>query len=252
MHIRTYLIEKEHGYQEKRVDGRIIAKFYQFTNPTKEVMAIPDACVDIQFVKEGEHYEPYFCGTFLSSHISNASEKEETFGIKFEPGVIPACMGLSPGELIERVSPIEKSIAMREFSRILEKEKDFEKRVEIFVSEFSNHDHILAHHETVLAITQHLMEARGAIEIKDVATEMMYSQKYLDRVFHVAIGITMKRFATIIKIQKAVSYLEKGNEEDVYEKLGYYDQSHFIKEFKKYTSLTPAGFRKNMDTLMIV
>ena len=43
----------------------------------------------------------------------------------------------------------------------------------------------------------------------------------------------MKKYAGIIRIQKALYYLQNNLTYEIYERLGYYDQAHFIKDFKK-------------------
>ena len=61
----------------------------------------------------------------------------------------------------------------------------------------------------------------------------------------------MKKYATIIQMQTAIKYIQEGYMDDIYEKLGYYDQSYFIKKFKKYTSMTPREYYKK-NTFNIV
>lgn len=39
---------------------------------------------------------------------------------------------------------------------------------------------------------------------------------------------------------------------EIYERLGYYDQAHFIKDFKKNTSLTPSRFERANSQYKIV
>ena len=39
---------------------------------------------------------------------------------------------------------------------------------------------------------------------------------------------------------------------DIYYDLGYYDQSHFIHDFKKFTSLTPNKFTKILSEVNFV
>ncbi|MCD7866045.1 MAG: AraC family transcriptional regulator, partial [Clostridiales bacterium] len=80
------------------------------------------------------------------------------------------------------------------------------------------------------------------VNIAEIAKTMRYSQKYMDRVFRAETGLTMKKYASIIQIQTAIRYLQEGRIDDVYEGLGYYDQSYFIREFKKNTSVTPGQF----------
>ena len=87
-----------------------------------------------------------------------------------------------------------------------------------------------------------IREENGSLNIAALSSEIGYSQKYLDRIFRAETGLTMKKYATIIRIQAAIRYLQEDRWDEVYEILGYYDQSHFIKDFKRYTCMTPRQF----------
>ena len=56
------------------------------------------------------------------------------------------------------------------------------------------------------------------------------------------IGMSIKQYSDIIRIQQAIYGIETNNLDFIYENLGYYDQSHFIRDFKRYTLLTPSRF----------
>ncbi len=54
-------------------------------------------------------------------------------------------------------------------------------------------------------------------------------------------------------MQKALELLTKENKTDceIYDRLGYYDQAHYIHEFKRFTSLTPNAYRKNKELVIV-
>lgn len=87
-----------------------------------------------------------------------------------------------------------------------------------------------------------IIMSKGLININSISEEMGYSRRYLLRKFTENLGISPKEFACIIRfdeIFKKVS-LHHLSEEKLYEY--YYDQSHFIKEFKKFTGFTPGDY----------
>ncbi len=83
-----------------------------------------------------------------------------------------------------------------------------------------------------------------------------YSQKHFISMFKRQIGITPKSYLKIIRFQKAVGEIER------FEKIewsqisldcGYYDQAHFINDFKRFSGFTPEEyFRRKSDTLNYV
>ena len=61
----------------------------------------------------------------------------------------------------------------------------------------------------------------------------------------------MKKFSTIVRMQSAIRYLQEDKTDEVYEKLGYYDQSYFIREFRKYTGMTPRQWAKKSQKRIV-
>jgi AraC-like DNA-binding protein len=70
--------------------------------------------------------------------------------------------------------------------------------------------------------------------------------KKLERQFLQYAGYTPKEFLNVRRFYRAVEMIYKtsNNLTDICHQLGYYDQSHFIKNFKSYTSLSPLKFVK--------
>jgi len=69
-----------------------------------------------------------------------------------------------------------------------------------------------------------------------------YSYSTLERYFKKETGLTPKKYESLVRYKSAVEeiYDSQSNDWMYYvDKYGYYDQSHFIKEIKKYTGFTP-------------
>ncbi|WP_330097405.1 AraC family transcriptional regulator [Flagellimonas taeanensis] len=66
----------------------------------------------------------------------------------------------------------------------------------------------------------------------------------LNKSFSKILGITAKKFERLIKFRKAIKALINSPERltDVVVDSGYFDQSHFIKEFKHYMDMSPSEY----------
>lgn len=84
----------------------------------------------------------------------------------------------------------------------------------------------------------------GLVSIKELERKTGYSKRYLDMLFKNHLGISPKTFATIQRFQHFYKNISNDNafssSTNIYEL--YYDQSHFIKEFKRYTGFTPSQY----------
>ncbi len=97
-------------------------------------------------------------------------------------------------------------------------------------------------------LVNQINNSNGNINISEVARLNKMSRRNLQRRFTKTIGITPKKFADIIRFQKALFYKKSGyNWSDIAEFCGYYDQPHFIKEMKNFTGLTPDKIFSNIQ-----
>jgi AraC-like DNA-binding protein len=88
-------------------------------------------------------------------------------------------------------------------------------------------------------------KSHGMVSVKELETQTGYSKRYLDMLFKEHVGVSPKRLASIARFQVFYQLwaLEKSKtffKDNLY--TYYYDQSHFIKEFKRFTGLTPQKF----------
>ena len=92
-----------------------------------------------------------------------------------------------------------------------------------------------------------IYKAKGQIRIDDLASNTGLSNRQLVRKFNNLIGLSPKEFARIIKFINSLRYLKQSNvgylTEAAYE-CGYFDQAHFVHDFKEYSGLTPTEFLK--------
>lgn len=66
----------------------------------------------------------------------------------------------------------------------------------------------------------------------------------LEKRFRQIAGCSPKKFASIVRFQSVITALENDNTAAAEYLLGFYDQAYFIKDFKRYTDLTPEKYLK--------
>jgi len=98
------------------------------------------------------------------------------------------------------------------------------------------------------AVVATLRSSHGLTSIAAVARSTGYSRRYLDRLFRDNIGLPPKTLATIFRFQRFYTQWARGQQ---YEALraelcdSYYDQSHFAREFKRFTDRSPRAFMRD-------
>ncbi|MBK7038608.1 MAG: helix-turn-helix domain-containing protein [Bacteroidetes bacterium] len=81
--------------------------------------------------------------------------------------------------------------------------------------------------------------------IEKIAEKVGYSHKHLINIFKENVGLTPKSFLKVIRFQKAITEIEKSaraNWTGIAFESGYFDQAHFINDFKNFSGFTPTQF----------
>jgi len=83
------------------------------------------------------------------------------------------------------------------------------------------------------------------LTIKQIARQVGYSHKHTIALFKKAVGVTPKQFLRITRFQRALRHMYQSdpiNWASLATHEGYYDQSHFIEEFKSFSGFTPQEY----------
>lgn len=95
-----------------------------------------------------------------------------------------------------------------------------------------------------------IISSKGKVTVKELEKKTGYSSRWLNMKFNDNLGISPKNLSSIIRFKQYYQSFISGNEKsffknDFYEL--YYDQSHFIKHFKRFTGLPPTKFEKQAN-----
>lgn len=90
-----------------------------------------------------------------------------------------------------------------------------------------------------------MFQQRGSQPLGSLLKEEVQKRRQLERKFRTQIGISPKQLSKVIRLQATLQMLlessDKSLTEIAYEN-EYYDQAHFIKDFKEFTGVTPTAF----------
>jgi AraC-like DNA-binding protein len=95
----------------------------------------------------------------------------------------------------------------------------------------------------VLAALAIIHKSKGNIRISELMDQLHISQSPLEKRFRQSVGTSPKKFASIIRLKNVIrEYNPKSSLTEWGYEAGFYDQAHFIKEFKTFTGETPEKF----------
>jgi AraC-like DNA-binding protein len=109
--------------------------------------------------------------------------------------------------------------------------------------------HLLQRNDKQYALLDHtldlLAQTHGQMQIQDLAVHLGYTKRYLDRLFQEHVGVSPKLLASILRFQEVYQGWMQHRSPSSFRyqwAASYYDQSHFIKEFKRFTGFTPQQY----------
>jgi len=90
-----------------------------------------------------------------------------------------------------------------------------------------------------------IYQSKGTIRVKELNEKLFISQSPFEKRFRKVVGTTPKKFASIIRFNSVLDNLNetKTLTEICYEN-NFFDQAHFIKDFKQFTGDTPEHFKR--------
>tara|TARA_Y100001972_G_scaffold119141_1_gene160068 strand:+ start:6108 stop:6926 length:819 start_codon:yes stop_codon:yes gene_type:complete len=98
-----------------------------------------------------------------------------------------------------------------------------------------------------------LLKTSGSASITSILSEKPSKKRSLERKFSKQVGMSPKQLGKVIRLQAALKTMinkEADNLTQVAYESEYYDQAHFIKDFKAFTGINPKDYLSN-DQMML-
>ena len=93
---------------------------------------------------------------------------------------------------------------------------------------------------------------KGQIQVKRLSKEINVTHRQLSRQFNNFLGLSPKEYPRIQRFHGSIENIKKHPADSLSQIAylsGYYDQAHFINEFKEFTGMTPKKYKLSMSNL---
>lgn len=97
---------------------------------------------------------------------------------------------------------------------------------------------------TVQFVVERLLAQPHEANLSQVAADSGRSARQVQKLFEEFVGVPPKQWLKIVRLQRSFVRLHQrsGSLTAVAYECGYFDQSHFIRDFKSFTGLTPSAY----------
>src|SRR5262245_27706233 len=200
---------------------------------------------------------PENCSRFSGAIVSGASGRcfvpdtaEKTFiiGVHFKPGGAFPFLGLPAGDLADTHVDLETlwgSSAGRLRERLFEARTSAERFLFLQESLLSRLRHGVEQHYAVSSALEMYGKNQAGPRVREAAKYLGLSQRRFIQIFKAEVGMTPKLFSRIQRFQRTRTFIQHNpsiNWADLAVDFGYFDQSHFIREFLEFSGLSPTDY----------
>ena len=189
----------------------------------------------------------YVCGIETLPSSMSIQANFSHFGISFNSFALTEIFKITNETLVNKTVDLI-DLGYADVIRKLSDAKSHLHRMEImcrFIEEQLNRKSVVNTSIIQIVLDNEIIEQ---IDLVNVQKRYGLSERTLERQFKNAMGISPKTFQRLVRFEKTLSLLKNpaySNSAVVGHMLDYTDQSHFIKEFKRFTNITPFKFQKN-------
>lgn len=217
--------------------------FHKTTSTPLTYNIMPDGCFDLLiFIKDNTISHCMLTGLW-SKMVTVEYTYTDIIGIRFKPYAISTLLNIRMRDALDSSFDFNMKDWGIDGDFFLETQINFVKIAEYFDRCFSlmiktnNEDKRMQH---LFKIIEGMF---GTVNVDTISQKIGLSSRQIHRKLSENIGLGLKEYANIIRFDYSLKMLEK---EGTYSH-GYYDQSHFIKDFKRYTGLCPKDVDLNND-----
>jgi AraC-like DNA-binding protein len=187
-------------------------------------------------------------GAHGSGFAPESAEEVIIIGVHFKPGGAFPFLGLPASDLADTHVDLETlwgQSAGRLRERLCEARTSVERFQLLQEALSSRLCHGVEKHYAVSAALEMFGKNQAGPTVREAAKYLGLSQRRFIQVFKAEVGMTPKLFSRIQRFQQTRTFIQQnppGNWTTLALDRGYFDQSHFIREFLEFSGLSPTDY----------
>jgi AraC-like DNA-binding protein len=202
-----------------------------------EAVIIPNGKIDLIFSRTSDNkLRIALLGLETKPKCANV-DVIEFFAVSFNPFAIEYIFNCSISDIVNS----GKNLPDNFWGFSIEDLNDFD----AFCEKISKKIHTLLPQEVderKRSLFELIFVTNGEISVKELSEKISWSERQMNRYFNQQFGISLKAYCNIIRFQSALAHIKEGT---LFPQLNFTDQSHFIKEIKKLSGVSPKELFRN-------
>jgi AraC-like DNA-binding protein len=195
-------------------------------------------------------------GPQLTSVKIDINRNHKAIRVGFHPGGLHRLLGFSMSEMIDGSFDAEDiyGAEMKELNCQLQEAKDFDSIKNIVEKFLLQKIRSLKAALPIDMAMQELLKGSGNVAIEKIASLSCLSLRQFERKCKERIGLPPKLFARLVRFSKAYRLRESFpllSWTSIAYECGYFDQTHFIRDFKEFAGVAPGIIEKELNNVPV-
>ncbi|HTM66287.1 MAG TPA: AraC family transcriptional regulator [Flavipsychrobacter sp.] len=222
-----------------------IGTFYNRSDEPKQVVIMPDGRIDLFFLRSAsEPFQVALVGLETAPEQRTIPPQTLAFVISFRPLAVEYILETSIADLLNSAKDLPDDFwnfsaddledfdafqekALVEISRRLPKQMDERKR-DLF---------------------RLIYASNGEMSVKELSEKVFWTSRQINRYFNRQLGLSLKAYCNILRFRTSVEHIAKGK---LFPELDFADQTHFIREIKKFSGVAPKELSRNKNDRFVL
>lgn len=225
-----------------------VESFWMIRNSSaaeKEIVVLPDGRFDIIFsLAENEEFHATLRGLDTKPEQAVIPEKMVMFAVSFKLLAIEYLLDIKMASILNKGQHLPDGF----WGITSDHLDDFE----AFCAQVSATMLVLIKPEIdnrKKKLFEQIYLSNGSLTVKELAERVFWSSRQINRYFNEQFGISLKAFCTLLRFRSSLRQIKEGK---LYPEQDFTDQTHFIKEVKKFSGVVPKELSKNQNDRFIL
>ena len=222
-----------------------IGMFHNQTDEAKEVVVMPDGRVDLFFWKPAsEPFQVILIGLETASEQRSIPPHTFTFTISFKPLAVEYILHTSIADILNSAKDLPREFwnfdaaDLQDFDAFYKKAS--QKIIELLPASVD---------ERKRKLFELIYLSKGEMSVKELSEKVFWSSRQINRYFNQQFGLSLKSYCDILRFRASLEHIAQGI---LFPELDFADQTHFIKEIKKFSGVVPKELSKNKNDRFVL
>ncbi len=194
--------------------------------------------------------ESHISGLIQEPTYYKLSNSIETFTVVFKPGTLYHFIPHHPIDELAKSSTSLKDVFGEQINRVEDQLVNTSCALErVAIIERFLLTNMQDTDARIKSVVDLVTESINNINVSDLSAHVNVGNRQLRNIFRKKLGLSPKQFIRLFRFKTALSNLPCHDESNSQfaPSLGYYDESHFIHDFKSFSGMTPKQYLNNQN-----